>query len=248
MADFFTPTVLACIATALFAGVLRGATGFGSALVMAPVLSVFLGPQTGVPLTILLGLTGSVFLFPHYRTTIQYSVVGTMAVIGLFFILPGVWLLNLIDANTMRRIIAALVFTIAGSMLVFRNFSFEAQSKAVDRIGITIASALGGLIMGATGMGGLPLVTYLAGRTGTAQQKKANILFTVGALEIGTILIMVLANFFNIQTLILSAVLIAPFGFGLWLGEHWFRTKLSHIYQMILIVTLMATGLFVALF
>jgi uncharacterized membrane protein YfcA len=133
-------------------------------------------------------------------------------------------------------------------MIIYKNFSFQAQSKIVDRIGVSIAGAMGGLIMGATGMGGLPLVAYLSGRTGNAQQKKANILFTVSALEIGTILIMIIANLFNKQILVLSALLIAPFGFGLWLGEHWFRKRLSHVYHVILVVTLMATGLFVALF
>lgn len=243
----FEPALIfACIAIALAAGVLRGATGFGSALVMAPLLSVLVGPQIAVPVTILLGLAGSVLLFSQYRRSVEFGLVSAMGLTGLLFIVPGVWLLHFVDSEMMRRLIAIVVFAIAASMLLVRNISFQSQSKSVERSSILFASALGGLVMGATGMGGPPVVTYLAGRGGDAERKKANIVVAVGALEAGAICILAIAGYFGQQTLLLAALLFLPFCAGLWLGERWFRWKLLNAYERLVFVTLMITGLVVA--
>lgn len=239
--------VAACLATAFVGGILRGATGFGSALVMAPILSAMLGPQVAVPLTILMGLAGSILLFPQYRNEVEFGLVGSIGAVGLLFIFPGVLLLNVVDAELMRRLIAILVFSIAGSMLIFGNIRFESRSAIIDRAGIVLASALGGVVMGSTGMGGPPVVTYLAGREGSAKRKKANIVVAVGVLEAGAIGVLAIGNYFSQQALLQSGLLILPFCAGLWLGERWFRSKLTNFYQRMIFVTLMATGLIVAL-
>lgn len=238
--------VVGCIATAFAAGILRGATGFGSALVMAPILSVLVGPQVAVPLTILLGLTGSILLFSHYRSSVEFGLVGFMGAVGLLFVLPGVWLLNFIDSEIMRRVIAIVVFATAASMLLFRKIRFESKNKIANRLSLAFASAIGGVVMGSTGMGGPPVVTYLAGREGNAERKKANIVVAVGGLEAGAICVLALANYFSHHTLVLSALLILPFVVGLWLGEYGFRWKLSGAYERLVFVTLMVTGLVVA--
>ncbi len=241
------PVIMAgCIATAFAAGILRGATGFGSALVMAPILSVLVGPQVAVPLTILLGLIGSILLFSHYKNAVEFGLVGFMGAVGFLFILPGVWLLNFIDSEIMRRVIAVLVFAIAATMLLFRRIRFEPHNKIADRLSIAFASAIGGVVMGSTGMGGPPVVTYLAAREGNAERKKANIVVAVGGLEAGAICVLAFANYLSHQTLVLSALLVLPFCAGLWLGERWFRWKLSNAYERLVFVTLMLTGLIVA--
>ncbi|MBX3533454.1 MAG: sulfite exporter TauE/SafE family protein [Xanthobacteraceae bacterium] len=242
----FDTVLVGSLVTAFVAGVLRGATGFGSALVMAPFLSVLLGPSVGVPLTIIMGFVGSLFLLPYYRKQIELGVVGELSIFGLIFVFPGVWLLNFLDANMMRRIIAVAVFVIAGSMLLSRKVSFRSESKIIDRIYIAIASAIGGVAMGATGMGGPPIVTYLAGRGGSPEQQKANILFAVGALEVATIAIMIFGGYFTQKALVLTGWLILPFCIGLWIGEWWFRSMLSNVYHRLVMITLMITGIVVA--
>jgi len=59
-------TILVALFVAGVAGLLRGVTGFGSSLVLAPVLSIILGPIEAVAITLLIGISASIFLIPRY--------------------------------------------------------------------------------------------------------------------------------------------------------------------------------------
>ena len=47
-------TLLIGVLIALVGGLVRGTTGFGAAMVMAPVLALLIGPRSAVPVTLLL--------------------------------------------------------------------------------------------------------------------------------------------------------------------------------------------------
>ena len=110
--------LLAAIGTAAVAGLLRGITGFGSSLVLAPVLSIILPPTDAVAITLLIGVSASLILVPRYFGQIDRSSVGALSGAGLIFVVPGIIFLKFVDANTMRALIAYTMIVISIFMIV----------------------------------------------------------------------------------------------------------------------------------
>jgi len=155
-------------------GLLRGVTGFESSLVLAPVLSIILGPVEAVAITLLIGISASIFLIPRYLADYDRDTVLPLSLAGIVFLIPGVLSLGLLPAETMRHVIAGIMIAIALLM------QLPHITLRKSRWQPAVAGALGGLIMGATSMGGPPLVLYLADQRLEPRQFKANIVVTVG--------------------------------------------------------------------
>ena len=63
-ADLLTPELSIALITAAIAGIMRGFSGFGTALVFAPVLTLLFGPKLGVPTVVLIEIPISLQLLP----------------------------------------------------------------------------------------------------------------------------------------------------------------------------------------
>ena len=68
--------------------------------------------------------------------------------------------------------------------------------------------------MGATSMGGPPLVLFLLGRNSDARQLKANVVVTVGLIELGALVGLAVVGHVELATLVRFAALLPAF----WLG------------------------------
>jgi uncharacterized membrane protein YfcA len=106
-----------------------------------------------------------------------------LAAAGLIFIVPGVHCLRFAEPETMRRTIAYVMLAITLLMILYPRTYFSAS-----RWHSIIAGAIAGLIMGATSMGGPPIVLYFSGQDAETSQLKANIVVAVGILELGALL------------------------------------------------------------
>ena len=70
-------TELAAIAIVIVAGLVRGTTGFGGAMLMTPVLSVLYPPVNAVVIALLLETAAALVMFPDAvaKSTVAYVVV-----------------------------------------------------------------------------------------------------------------------------------------------------------------------------
>lgn len=237
------PALAGALAISGLAGVVRGITGFGSALVIAPLLARLVGPVEAVAMTLMMGAAASTLLLPRYASGLQARLVSPVAVAGLVLLVPGVLLLRFVDPELMRRSLA-LVMTVTAAALWLAP-GYEGPSGLAPSI---TAGAIGGLIMGATSMGGPPVVLYLVSRPGTAEQKKANVVVAVGALEAGAVAMLAVLDAITAQTLVRFAMLLPVFLAGTCLGERAFRGRAGPNYQNLTLALLLATGIGLLIF
>lgn len=225
------------LAAAAFAGLLRGTTGFGSALVLAPVLANLFSATEAVALSLMLGAFGSLQLLPRYLRHVEVPSVRLIGAAGLLHLLPGVSLLHIVDPEWMRRGLAITTLATATLLLVL-----PAYQGLRGRGPCVVAGALGGLIMGSTSMGGPPIVLYLVSRPGSSDQKKANVILVVGALELGAIALLVVSGGLNLATCVRFVTLLPVFVAGTFLGERIFRERLTVRYRQVMLFALIAVG------
>ena len=104
--------------TAFVAGLMRGFSGFGAALIIAPVLALAVGPRTAIPAILIVMLVTSIQLVPKAWNSANWNTVIPLSVGGAIGIPIGAFLLVVVDQELVRRSISATVTFFAILMLI----------------------------------------------------------------------------------------------------------------------------------
>lgn len=151
------------------AGFVRGLSGFGSAMILMPGLSLLFGPQQVVATVILLEMTASVRLVPEAIPQTKWSEVLPMAISAVIMVPLGAFCLSLIDPDLMRQIIGGLLLVFVA--LLLSGISYQGQPSMSINFGV---GGLSGFLTGLTGIGGPPIVLYQMSGEDTAAESRAN--------------------------------------------------------------------------
>jgi uncharacterized membrane protein YfcA len=147
--------VLMCFAV-LIAGTIRSFTGFGGGLVLAPLFSLFMQPADMVVVVLLLNFLTSVQTLRSTWHTTDWRMVRSLSIPALFGVPLGVWLVEWMDPNLIRRMIGVIVASLAGIMLVGWQYNGRRGPVQDWIVGVT-----SGALTAIAGVGGPPLVLYL---------------------------------------------------------------------------------------
>jgi hypothetical protein len=161
---------------AVIAGVVRGITGFGGAMVMAPPLVLLLGPTLAVPVVLLLESLAAAPQVMQTRALVRWRVVGPILAATAVTVPLGGYLLLTSDALTLRRATALIV--IVFSALLLRGWRYTGQHKTST--GIALGGLAGGML-GATSIGGPPVILYLLAGPDRIDITRANLTLFVAA-------------------------------------------------------------------
>jgi hypothetical protein len=217
--------LLAALATAA-AGVMRGYAGFGTAITLAPIYSMLWGPREGVPVMLLMEAVIAGSLVPSVWQVWTRRVTLPMAGMAVALMPFGAYALIAVDGETLRRAIGALVLVFAG--LLASGWRYHGARP----IGLSLSvGAVAGLLKGATGMSGPPVILYLLSGPEAAREHRANLIVFFGIISIaGLVLVLwfglatwpVLLRVAALIPVLLLAVRLGAKLFGR-LPERWFR-------------------------
>jgi hypothetical protein len=143
---------------ALAAGLVRGYSGFGFAMLLALGLLTRLPPAQVVPVALMLDLACSVTLWPAAVRNFHVPI-GSRLILGMLMAVPlGAWLLRLIPAAWMTPIIALLCL-FGGLLVLYRPSAVRVAGPTT--VGALPAGLASGLAMTMASAGGPPLILYL---------------------------------------------------------------------------------------
>src|SRR5438874_13018766 len=80
MPDFLAVSFLTAAVVAAFAGMVRGFSGFGAAMVMTPAFSALYGPAIGISLCLLLEIAVALPLLPRAVKYVDWHRIGLLLV------------------------------------------------------------------------------------------------------------------------------------------------------------------------
>jgi uncharacterized protein len=133
---------------------IRSALGFGEALIAVPLLALTLPVQVAAPLAVLVSITVAVVVVIQDWRNIHVHSAGWLIVSTLFGIPIGLWLLKTVSESIVKSILG--VFIIAFAIYSLAGRKPELHS---DRLAPLFGFAAG-ILGGAYGMNGPPLVVY----------------------------------------------------------------------------------------
>jgi uncharacterized protein len=220
------------------AGLVRGLSGFGGALVMAPILSLLYGPAPAVAITISLELVGYLQLLPGAARHIQWRAVAPMGAAALAALPLGVYLVVHVPPEPMRRAIGAIVAVLA--LLLMLGWRARRPPGLPAALGV---SALSGLLEGLAGTPGPPVVLYLYVGPDSAARNRHQLIGYFTLLDLAALLLFAAQGAFSAGWLQRTLLLIPVSVAGTWLGGHLFRHSSEALLRWLALALILLVGL-----
>ncbi len=148
-------TILPVLAVIFLATLIRSAFGFGEALVAVPLLALLMPVEEAVPLATLVSITVAAVVVVQDWHKIHLRSAGWLVLSTLFGIPLGLWLLAAVAESVVNAILAVVIIGFSSYCLVSRS-GFELKT---DRWAWLFGFGAG-VLGGAYGMNGPPLVVY----------------------------------------------------------------------------------------
>ena len=149
------PTLLLVLLVIFLATVIRSAFGFGEALIAVPLLSLVIPVEVAAPLAVLASITVAVVIVVQDWRKVHVRSAGWLFLFTLFGIPPGLWLLASVAEPVVKAILAVVIIGFSTYCLASRA-PFELKN---DRLA-WLFGFMAGVLGGAYGMNGPPLVIY----------------------------------------------------------------------------------------
>ncbi|MFX0544677.1 sulfite exporter TauE/SafE family protein [Roseovarius sp. S1116L3] len=212
--------------TLAVAGIVRGFTGFGSALIFVPVAGIFLPPVHIIAIIALVEVASIGALVPRAWAHADRGQVGLLVLAALPTVPLGLMVMEALDAIIVRWIVAAM----AGGTLIALMSGWHFQRRITMPLVIAIGAAAG-FLGGMTGLTGPVVVLfYLAGGR-MAQSVRANTILFLGAMDLVIVANLLLRGFTDISVLWLAGVLSVPYFAGMVAGQALFDPIHERIYR-----------------
>lgn len=212
----------AMMVVVFLAGIVRGFTGFGSALLTVPALAVLYGPTQAVVIEVLIEIPVSLGLLPLAIREAERKTVLPMLCMFVLFVPLGTLLLTVIDPDHVKVFISLFVLATVGLMTQQTRVAGFFSQRANFLVG-----AVSGTTQGLTGMAGPLFATALLARGENASLTRANISALAGGI-IGLSVISFWAfGLMTAQTVVYAMLASPVILLGVWVGSIAFR-RLSH--------------------
>lgn len=154
------------------ATLIRSAFGFGEALIAVPLLSLRIPVQLAAPLAVLISITIAAVVVVQDRQKIHVRSAGWLVLSTLFGIPIGLVLLTASDQRMVKAALAIIILAFSIYSLLGRT---PPELKNDSRKWLLGCGFCAGVLGGAYGMNGPPLVIYGAMRRWSAQYFRATL-------------------------------------------------------------------------
>ncbi len=220
------------------AGVVQGLTGFGFALVSAPLLSVLMEPRLAIPIIITHGSFITLLLLPDVWGWIDVRMVTPLAISGLIGIPIGAYLLRIIEGDILRVLVGFLVILFSPLLLLGVKGARSSKGWMVIPIGF-----LSGLLGGSTTMSGPPVILFLAHRGVEKRVFRASLIAYFTLLGIAAIPTYILNGLINAHTVRWIILLMPSMALGAVLGAKLSHRVAEENFRRFTLLLVMASGL-----
>ena len=211
------PRYWGVLGAASLAGLVRGFSGFGGAMVFMPVASLLYEPKLAAVWLLAADTIASLSMLPDAVRRCVWREVLPLAAGAIVAIPAGVILLVIADPDIIRWTICMVILIVV--VLMARGWRYSRRLGPAATLG---TGALAGLSGGTTGLSGPPVVLLWLGGLGNAATVRANLVtfFFITALA------MTAAYWWNglftAESLAGALLLVVAYWLPLWIGSHLF--------------------------
>jgi hypothetical protein len=225
--SFDSQTAILVALIAGVAGLARGFSGFGAALIFMPAASALVTPAVAAPVLLVMdGVLSAGFLPRAWRLAAK-SAVAVMALGAVIGVPLGTYVLRRADPLPLRWAIAAAAVLMLALLMSGWRYHGKPHAAITAAVG-----ALSGLFGGLAQLSGPPVVAYwLSDTAAVAAAVRANIILFFGATTVFSLISYVAAGLITMTSLGLAAVAALPYALGLHAGARLFGRASEAVFR-----------------
>jgi uncharacterized membrane protein YfcA len=228
-ADIFTLVLL--MLAALVAGMARGFSGFGAALIFVPLAGALAGPKLGAPILVIIDGLFASFLIPSAWKLGDRRDIALMFSGALFGVPMGTAVLALFAPLTLRWLIAGM----AAAMLVLLMSGLRYRGRPHVLATISVG-AISGLFSGIAQIGGPPVVSYWMGTEIAHHRLRANLILYFAASTLLSLASYVWGGLMSLQVLKFALFTGPAYGLGTLAGSRVFGLASPAVFRSISLI------------
>jgi uncharacterized membrane protein YfcA len=219
------------------AGIVRGVTGFGGAMVMSPPLALLLGPRLTVPVVLVLESIVAAPMLLHTHTLVNWRLMGAILLAACVCVPLGTLVLVSLEPQLMRRAIALTVIVFAVILLI--GWRYSGRQRLSTSVGL---GALSGAMLGATSVGGPPVILYLLSGPDPVATTRANLTLYVTIASLAGLAALWYQDVFDVPAVVASLWLAPTYYFGLIAGTRVFPRLSDARFRQLTLLLLIAVS------
>lgn len=216
------------VLTIAIAGLVRGFSGFGTALIFVPVAGQFLPPAEVILLIAILGIGSNAVLVPKAWGTADRGEVGALVLAAMITLPLGIWVMSQLDTLTVRWIVTAIASLTL--VTIIAGWRWRRALKTRGRIAIGGAS---GLVGGMTGLTGPVVIMFYLANARSALKVRSNIILFLAALDVLLMVNLALRGLTSGAVLWIGAILTVPYIITTLIGQALFSPSMERSYRLV---------------
>ncbi len=229
------PLLIGAVAVA---GIVRGFTGFGTALIYVPVASSVLPPVQVVVSLIVFDLVGAMPLTPRAARDGAPREVAWMMPAALTGLVAGLWVLTRTEPVIFRWIICVTALVLL--VVLASGWRYRGDLGAVARAGV---GGVAGFFGGVSGAAGPPVILFYMGGTRGTATIRANILLFLIFTDAVYIAVLFARGLLDAFPVAVGLLLILPYALGGMAGQAMFDPARGRLYRGVSYAVIAAAAL-----
>ncbi len=193
------PVVAFLVAVAFIAGLARGFSGFGSALIFIPLASAAVGPSLAVPVLLVIDGIGAAPMLPAAWQHADRRSVLIMSLGAMVAVPAGTLALAWIDPTALRWGISAAILALVALLASGCRYTGALRPSVTAGVGM-----VSGFLTGSAGIGGAPAIAYWLGSIAAAERVRANMVLFLAGSDLYAAVAYTMTGLFNWNVLVLS--------------------------------------------
>ncbi|NIZ61284.1 hypothetical protein DL239_09895 [Sedimentitalea sp. CY04] len=222
-----TPGLIWMVLTIAAAGIVRGFTGFGTAMIFVPVAGMFLPPAEVILVIATTGIFSTIALVPGAWKIADRGEVAALSLSAMVTVPLGLWLLSQLDAMTIRWIVTVVVSLTL--LAVVTGWRWHGRLGWPGRFAI---GGAGGTIGGLTGLTGPVVIIFYLANARSAQAVRANTILFLAATDIIITTGLFVSGQVTLVPLAIALLLSLPYLVTTLIGQSLFDPKLERFYRV----------------
>lgn len=212
----------------LVAGLVRGFSGFGTALIYMPIAGNVLTPTGAVITMLVFDIPGTMPILRgaikdcHPRDVMQLG-------LGALVALPvGLLVLSRIDPDLFRWAISGISLALLGLLIVGWRYH-----GVLSRMMTYVVGGAGGFLAGASGLAGPPVIMLYMSSRHPIKVIRANILLYLFLADVTALGLMGIMGLLSLTPIVTGLLLVIPYGLANYLGSRLFRPDKEQLFRLI---------------
>jgi uncharacterized membrane protein YfcA len=209
----------------VLSGVVRGFSGFGSALIYIPLMAAIYGPREAATTLLLVDFAGALLPAIEARKQCNWADLVPIGIAAAVCVPFGTMILLVVDPAILRWVISVLVLGLLAVMI--SGWRYRGKPTLPAKLAVGAAAGFGA---GAVQIGGPPLIVYWLS-TSVPAVMRANLLVYFQINGAVLILSYILQGVFDSSNIALALIVGPTFGIALWIGTYFFHGASAQLYR-----------------